>query len=169
MNRRTKWKRISHNLTVGVVVLNKDDDTFQRCWPKGKIVKEYPGSDGLVRVVDVMSKGKTYHWRINKLIKLLGEEVLDTSFPKWEDVQVNYLNSIFKLIYFCIVIILSFTLALCFILRSLCTLKAFYPIISIPIVSLWFEPFLSFVNHYQHQICILFIVSNQYRLKLYGC
>ena len=48
LNRRTKWKRISHNLTVGDVVLIKDDDTFQRCWPMGRIVKEYPGSDGLV-------------------------------------------------------------------------------------------------------------------------
>ena len=44
---------------------------------------------GLVRVVDVMSKGKTYRRPIAKLIKLLGEEVLDTSFPKGEDVQAN--------------------------------------------------------------------------------
>ena len=36
-----------------------------------------------------MSKGKTYRWPIAKLIKLLGEEVLDTSFPKGEDVQAN--------------------------------------------------------------------------------
>ena len=74
---------------MGDVVLIKDDDTFQRCWPMGRIVKEYPGSDGLVRVVDVMSKGKTYRRPIAKLIKLLGEKVLDTSFPKREDVQAN--------------------------------------------------------------------------------
>ena len=37
LNRRTKWKRISHNLTVGVIVLIKDDDTFQRCWPMGRM------------------------------------------------------------------------------------------------------------------------------------
>ena len=55
----------------------------------GRIVKEYPGSDGLVRVVDVLSKGKTNRRPIAKLIRLLGEEVLDTSFPKGEDVRTN--------------------------------------------------------------------------------
>ena len=48
LNRRTKWKRFANNLTVGDIVLIKDDDTFQRCWPMGRIVKGYPGSDGLV-------------------------------------------------------------------------------------------------------------------------
>ena len=48
LNRRTKWKRFANNLTVGDIILIKDDDTFQRCWPMGRIVKEYPGSDGLV-------------------------------------------------------------------------------------------------------------------------
>ena len=89
LNRRTKWKRFANNLTVGDIVLIKDDDTFQRCWPMGRIVKEYPGSDGLVRVVDILSKGKTYRRPIVKLIRLLGEEVLDTSFPKGEDVRAN--------------------------------------------------------------------------------
>ena len=89
LNRRTKWKRFANNLTVGDIVLIKDDDTFQRCWPMGRIVKEYLGSDGLVRVVDVLSKGKTYRRPIAKLIRLLGEEVLDTSFAKGEDVRAN--------------------------------------------------------------------------------
>ena len=80
---------IKDDLTVDDVVLIKDNDTFQSCWPIGRIVKEYPGSDGLVRVVDVMSKGKTYRRPIAKLFKLLGEEALDTSFPKGEDVQAN--------------------------------------------------------------------------------
>ena len=82
LNCRTKWKRFANNFTVGDIALIKDDDTFQRCWPMGRIVKEYPGSDGLVRVVDVLSKGKTYHRSIAKFIRLLGEEVLDASFPK---------------------------------------------------------------------------------------
>ena len=89
LNRRTKWKHFANNLTVGDIVLIKDDDTFQRCWPMGRIVKEYPGSDGLVRVVDILSKGKTYRRPIAKLIRLLAEEVLDTSFPKGEDVRTN--------------------------------------------------------------------------------
>ena len=74
---------------MGDIVLIKDDDTFQRCWPMRRIVKEYLGSDGLVRVVDVLSKGKTYRRPIAKLIRLLGEEVLDISFPKGEDVRAN--------------------------------------------------------------------------------
>ena len=74
---------------MGDIVLIKDDEAFQRCWPMGRIVKEYPGSDGLVRVVDVLSKGKTYCWPIAKLIRLLREEVLDASFPKEEDILAD--------------------------------------------------------------------------------
>ena len=66
LNRRTKWKCFANNLTVGDIVLIKHDDTFQRCWPMGRIVKEYLGSYGLVRVVDVLSKGKTYRRPIAK-------------------------------------------------------------------------------------------------------
>ena len=52
LNHRTKWKRFANNLTVGDIVLIKDDDTLQRfLMPMERNVKEYLGSDGLVRSV----------------------------------------------------------------------------------------------------------------------
>ena len=48
------------------------------------------------RVVDILSKEKTYRWPIAKLTRLLGEEVLDTSFPKGglgQRLRLKYLNS----------------------------------------------------------------------------
>ena len=59
----------------------------------GRIVKEYPGSDGLVQVVDILLKGKAYRRSIAKLIRLLGEGMLDASFPKGEDVRANNQDS----------------------------------------------------------------------------
>lgn len=53
MQRRGKWRREQRNFKEGDVVLIKDLDTFNRNWPLGKVVKAHPGSDGLVRVVDV--------------------------------------------------------------------------------------------------------------------
>ena len=39
----------------------QDDDTYSRSWPLGgKATAIYPGTDGIVRAVDVLIIGKTY-------------------------------------------------------------------------------------------------------------
>ena len=49
LQRCSKWKSTSPNLRTG-------DELFQHSWPMGIITKAYPGSDGLVRAVDVRIK-----------------------------------------------------------------------------------------------------------------
>ena len=48
-----KWKSARPNLTVGDVVLMKDSSSFQTHWGLARVVRTYPGEDGLVRAVDV--------------------------------------------------------------------------------------------------------------------
>ena len=50
---RRKWKIARPNLCVGDVVLMKDSSSFQTHWGLARVVKTYPGEDGLVRAVDV--------------------------------------------------------------------------------------------------------------------
>lgn len=74
MHRRSKWTTPRRDLQVGDIVLMKDSDMFERCWPMGRITKIHPGTDGLVRVVDVWSRGKTLRCPVAKLVLLLAEE-----------------------------------------------------------------------------------------------
>lgn len=67
---RSKWKKEQENLKVGDMVLLKEDNTPPLQWPLGRVVKVYPGEDGLVRVVEVAAKNKTYKRPIVKLAKL---------------------------------------------------------------------------------------------------
>ena len=45
----SKWRRASPNLQVGDVVVIRDDTPFICHWPVARIVKTFPGTDGLVR------------------------------------------------------------------------------------------------------------------------
>ena len=48
-----KWRNKRPNLAVGDVVLIRDKTYFQTHWGLARVVKLYPGEDGLVRSVDV--------------------------------------------------------------------------------------------------------------------
>ena len=50
---RKKWFFPTENLKVGDVVMVIDPSTARREWKVGRIERTYPGSDQLVRVVDV--------------------------------------------------------------------------------------------------------------------
>lgn len=71
---RTKWYKPQTNFQVGDVVLLKETELWKRDWPLGRVVKTYPGSDGLVHVVDLRINGKTYNRPITKLVHLLTDE-----------------------------------------------------------------------------------------------
>ena len=58
LHRRGKWKSQQSNISPGDIVLIKDDDTFSRVWLLGRVLKVYPGPDGLVRTVDLLLHGK---------------------------------------------------------------------------------------------------------------
>lgn len=64
---RKKWNNSQPNIKMGQIVLVSEDNEAPTCWALGKIVKTYPGSDGLVRVADVRCKAKTLRRPIHKL------------------------------------------------------------------------------------------------------
>lgn len=65
-----KWTREVRNVSVGDVVIIFDGDMPRSCWPKGKVVKTYPGPDGYVRVVDVQTVSGIFKRSIAKIVKL---------------------------------------------------------------------------------------------------
>ncbi len=73
LNRLNKWRKINEDIQVGDIVLLKDSTTFQNSWPLGRIVKTYPGQDGLVRVVLVKTAKSLLRRPICKLVLLLKE------------------------------------------------------------------------------------------------
>lgn len=58
------------NLAVGDMVLVKEDNTAPMHWPLGRVTKFFPGKDGLVRVVEILMRGKIYKRPIVKLSPL---------------------------------------------------------------------------------------------------
>lgn len=67
---RSKWVDTNENIEIGDMVLLKDENTAPLYWPLGRIKQVYPGNDGLVRVVDVLSNGKVYKRAIGKITLL---------------------------------------------------------------------------------------------------
>ena len=67
---RTKCKKLQPNLQEGDVVILKDAKTFSCHWPLAKIIKTYPGEDGLVRVVTIKTSTGTYKRPTAKLALL---------------------------------------------------------------------------------------------------
>ena len=73
---RTKWTRTQPNLQEGDIVVLKEDKLFTCHWPIAKIIKTYPGSDGLVRVALIKTSTSTFKRPVNKLALLHREEEL---------------------------------------------------------------------------------------------
>ena len=75
---RSKWERRERNLSVGDVVLIKEDDAHRNDWPLGRITEVFTSSDGKVRSAKVASwKGegaKAYTRPIASLVLLLEQE-----------------------------------------------------------------------------------------------
>ena len=55
-------------------MLLKELDTNHHFWPLARIIKTYPGEDGLTGVADIFCAGQTYKWTIHKLVLLEPEE-----------------------------------------------------------------------------------------------
>ena len=53
LQKATKWHKSTRNYAIGDLVMLTDGNHFQCQWTMAKVVKVYPGSDGLVRAVDV--------------------------------------------------------------------------------------------------------------------
>ena len=51
---RDKWNHSRRNLSVGDIVISKEDDSARNQWPLARVVEVYPSADGCVRKVKIM-------------------------------------------------------------------------------------------------------------------
>lgn len=76
LQERQKWNRIRRNAEVGDIVLLIDHSIPRGKWLLGRVLKTFPGRDGLVRTVEVKTQSSTLIRPIQKLCLL--EETLNT-------------------------------------------------------------------------------------------
>lgn len=55
LQNRYKWKVTERNLRIGDLVLLKEDNVPPGVWPVARVVEVYPGADGLVRSVKIVT------------------------------------------------------------------------------------------------------------------
>ncbi|KAK3731436.1 hypothetical protein QZH41_013623, partial [Actinostola sp. cb2023] len=67
LQERQKWLCPKRNFQVGDLVLVKHDNSPRPRWPLGLIVDTYPGSDGLVRSVQVKTQSGVYVRPVDKI------------------------------------------------------------------------------------------------------
>ena len=92
---RVKWNHSRRNLSVGDIVISKEDERVRNQWPLARVVEVYPSADGCVRKVNIMKvngeldkqgrrqKPPTFLNRpIHKLVLLLPCEESDVTVEK---------------------------------------------------------------------------------------
>lgn len=67
LQQRSKWMFSKNNVTLGSLVIIKEDNMPICKWLMGRIVKVYPGADGKIRVVDVKTKTGVLKRAITKI------------------------------------------------------------------------------------------------------
>ena len=77
LNKYNKWHHPTKNLTVGDVVILKEDGTIPTRWPLARVTKVHTGKDYLVRVATVKTARGTYKRPVTKIALLLSEEASD--------------------------------------------------------------------------------------------
>lgn len=70
LQQRPKWAMVQENVEIGNLVLVKDERLPSTCWMLGRVSNLYPGSDGLVRVVELKSNGKFIKRPVTKICML---------------------------------------------------------------------------------------------------
>lgn len=70
LHKRNKWKTPEENISVGTMVVIKDDNVSINEWRLGRVTKIYTGSDGRVRVADIITQRGTITRPIVKLISI---------------------------------------------------------------------------------------------------
>lgn len=53
LTRRTKWHQQTKPIQIGNLVLVADGNLPRNCWPRGIVTSVFPGTDGIVRTVEV--------------------------------------------------------------------------------------------------------------------
>ncbi|XP_053691865.1 uncharacterized protein LOC128740351 [Sabethes cyaneus] len=70
LQQRTKDQIRKNNLQPGMIVLLEDQNLPPMSWKLGRIMRTYPGSDGLVRTVDVMVGNTVYKRPVSRIAVL---------------------------------------------------------------------------------------------------
>ena len=71
LNKYTKWPHRSRNVSVGDIVVLRDEVLFPTDWPLVKVIDVHPGHDDLVRVVTVRTAEGTYKRPVTKVVVVL--------------------------------------------------------------------------------------------------
>lgn len=74
LQNRKKWKQQQDNLHESQLVLLKESNKIPLEWSLGRILKTYPGDDGMVRVVDVRTSKGVFRRSITKVVPLPFEQ-----------------------------------------------------------------------------------------------
>ena len=69
---RQKWTDIKRNIAEGDIVLIMDEQVPRRTWPLARVMKTFPGNDGLVRSAEVKTRWTTLKRPIHKMCLLEG-------------------------------------------------------------------------------------------------
>lgn len=73
LQKNYRWTQTSRNISVGDVVILFEDSIVSTQWPLARVVKTYPGKDGIVRVVDVKTSKGLYRRPVCKVAVILPE------------------------------------------------------------------------------------------------
>ena len=75
LQRLSKWHRSPKNLTVGDIVILREDNMTTMKWPLARITQTHAGKDGVVRVVTLKMPTGVYTRPVTKLVPLLSGEL----------------------------------------------------------------------------------------------
>lgn len=70
LTQRYKWNQSAENITVGSLVVLKNDNTSPLQWSLGRITEIFPGADGIVRVVNVRTSKGVFKRALSKICPL---------------------------------------------------------------------------------------------------
>ncbi|XP_072939166.1 uncharacterized protein [Epargyreus clarus] len=70
LQQRTKWQTTGHDLKIGAMVLVRDGNLPPLLWLLGRVVAIKPGSDGRVRVAEILTKKGTITRAYNNICPL---------------------------------------------------------------------------------------------------
>ncbi|XP_071868023.1 uncharacterized protein [Bombus fervidus] len=76
---RNKWRKGSHGIREGSIVLLREDNVPPMQWPLGRIIKVQPGADGIIRTATVRTATSTLDRSIKRLVSLPSRSTPDDS------------------------------------------------------------------------------------------
>ncbi|XP_046145766.1 uncharacterized protein LOC123989132 [Osmia bicornis bicornis] len=70
LTRRTKWSKGEHPIKEGTLVLLREDNVPPMQWALGRVLRTYPGSDGIIRTVTIKTAASELDRSVKRLVPL---------------------------------------------------------------------------------------------------